>query len=225
MILLICPLYAEVKCEGSVSENEYSLPEGFSRAEDYIDDVIVDIRYFSDRNFTGGTVDGYERNTAILTTEACTALKKAADELRDMGFRIKIWDAYRPLRAVRAFVKWAEDPLLDDTRSEYYPEISSKQLLLDREYIARNSNHCKGSCVDMTLTDLDGNELDMGTGFDYFGKKAWHGAGGLTDEQEKNRSILKTVMEKYGFKCFQREWWHYRLRNQPFDKSFDFIVR
>lgn len=202
------------------------LPEGFCYVHEVIGDAILDIRYAGTHNFVGDVIDGYEAPFAILTVQASQALKEAADELRGMGYRIMIFDAYRPRQAVRHFVRWSEDENDLRMQTEFYPEYKRKSLLVDQGYIARNSAHTRGSAVDLTLTDMEGNPLDMGTGFDYFGKKAWHGAKGLTEEQENNRELLKTVMEKHHFKPFQKEWWHYRLIHEPFpDTSFDFPVK
>ena len=203
----------------------YAYPAGFCYAHDWIEDVILDIRYAGTHNFVGDVIDGYEAPYAILTVEAARQLKEAADEFRAMGYRILIFDAYRPQSAVKHFVRWANDA--DDNRmqEEFYPDYKKKILLVDQGYIARNSSHCRGSAIDMTLTDLDGNPLDMGTGFDFFGKLAWHGAKGLTPEQEANRALLRSVMEKHGFKAFEKEWWHYRLIIEPFDTGFDFPVK
>lgn len=203
----------------------YELPEGFCYAHDKIEDVILDIRYAGTHNFVGDVIDGYEAPYAILTEKAADALKEAADEFREMGFRIMIFDAYRPQNAVKHFVRWAYDE--DDKRmqEEFYPEFKKKILLVDQEYIARNSSHCRGSAIDLTLTDMEGNPLDMGTGFDYFGKKAWHGAKNITKEQAENRALLRKVMEKHGFRYYEKEWWHYRLKNEPFDTAFNFPVK
>lgn len=202
------------------------MPDGFCYVQDVIPDVILDMRYAGTHNFVGDVIDGYERNTAILTVEAAEALKKAADAFREMGYRIKIFDAYRPQSAVWHFVRWSEDG--DDVRmqAEFYPEFKKKSLLVDQGYIARNSSHMRGSALDLTLTDMDGNELDMGTVFDYFGKKAWHGAKDVSEEAAENRKLLKRVMEENGFKPFRQEWWHYRLQNEPFKtKKFNFPVK
>ncbi len=200
------------------------LPAGFVRVRDVIPGLIEEMRYAGAHNFTGAPVEGYESNTAILTEEAAAALKAAAGLFGAMGYRIKIFDAYRPQRAVKSFMAWADSDDMS-TREEFYPDFRSKWQLVDQGYIARNSAHMKGSAVDMTLTDMDGNELDMGTGFDYFGALAWHGARGITQEQSANRSLLRSVMEQCGFKAFEHEWWHYRLKNQPYpDMNFDFPV-
>ena len=200
------------------------LPDGFVRVREVIPDVIEEMRYFGYHNFTGRPVDGYEGNTAILTVRAAEALMQAADIFREMGYRVKIYDAYRPQRAVAAFMAWAAGD--DETaKAEFYPDFDDKRRLVDQGYIARNSAHMKGSAVDMTLTDPEGTDLDMGTCFDFFGRLAWHGADGITAEQAQNRLLLREVMERCGFRAFEREWWHYRLVDQPFpDTNFDFPV-
>ena len=209
--------------EGPVPAHE--LPEGFCYVHELIPDVILDIRYAGTHNFVGDPIDGYEAPFAILTNEAAEKLKEAADAFREMGCRVMIFDAYRPQSAVRHFVRWsgiAEDMRMQE---EFYPDFKKKSLLVDQGYIARNSAHCRGSAIDMTITDLEGNALDMGTGFDYFGKLAWHGAKGITPEQTANRALLRSVMEQHGFKAFEHEWWHYRLVKEPFKDGFNFPVK
>ena len=203
----------------------HELPQGFCYVHEVIEDVILDIRYAGTHNFVGDVIDGYEAPYAIMTTAAAEQLRKAANEFRSMGYRIMIFDAYRPQRAVRHFVRWANDE--DDKRmqAEFYPDYNKKIRLVDEGYIARNSSHCRGSALDMTIVDADGVPLDMGTGFDYFGKLAWHGAKGITPEQTANRALLRTVMAKYGFRHFEKEWWHYRLSPEPFSSGFDFPVK
>ncbi len=225
MILCLWILLLSAACAESLPVPARELPEGFCYAHEVIPDVILDIRYAGTHNFVGDPIDGYEAPFAILTNEAAEALKEAADEFRAMGYRVMIFDAYRPQRAVRHFVRWSQDR--DDTRmqAEFYPEFRKKSLLVDQGYIARNSAHCRGSAIDMTITDLDGNPLDMGTGFDYFGKLAWYGAKGVTAEQAANRDLLRSVMKRHGFKPFDHEWWHFRLQKEPFKQGFDFPVR
>ena len=203
----------------------HALPDGFCYVHELIDDVILDIRYAGTHNFVGDVIDGYEAPYAVMTVQAAEKLREAADEFRQLGYRIKIFDAYRPQSAVRHFVRWAGDAQDMRMQAEFYPEFKKKILLVDQGYIARNSSHCRGSAVDMTITDLDGNELDMGTGFDYFGRLAWHGAKGASKEQAENRALLRAVMEKHGFRAFEHEWWHYKLVGEPFSEGFNFPVK
>ena len=222
--LVCCAFFCAARAEDAPPAHE--LPDGFCYVHEIIGDVILDIRYAGTHNFVGDAIDGYEAPYAILTTRAAQALKEAADELREMGYRIIIYDAYRPQSAVRHFVRWSQDKTDMRMQAEFYPEYKNKSLLVDQGYIARNSSHCRGSAIDLGLTDLEGHEIDMGTGFDYFGKLAWHGAKGITKEQAQNRLILKTAMENHGFRCFAHEWWHYKLIQEPYPKkAFDFPVK
>lgn len=219
LLLLLCARGEEAALPA------HELPEGFCYVHEVIEDVILDIRYAGTHNFVGDVIDGYEAPYAIMTVQAAEKLREAADEFRSLGYRVMIFDAYRPQSAVRHFVRWSKDAQDMRMREEFYPEFKKKSLLVDQGYIARNSSHCRGSAVDMTLTDMDGVALDMGTGFDYFGKLAWHGAKGVTEEQAKNRALLCSIMEKHGFRRFDHEWWHYKLLGEPFAEGFDFPVK
>ena len=226
LLLLLFALLPLARAEEETPPPAHELPDGFCYVHEVIPDVILDIRYAGTHNFVGDVIDGYEAPYAILTNEAAGKLKEAADALRKAGYRIKIFDAYRPRSAVRHFVRWSKDAKDKRMQAEFYPEYRKKSLLVDQGYIARNSSHCRGSTLDLTITDPDGNELDMGTCFDYFGKLAWHGAKGLTEEQTQNRLILKNAMEAHGFRCFAHEWWHYKLIDEPYKKNgFDFPVK
>lgn len=222
LLLLLAP---GARGEEDIPLPAHELPRGFCYVHEVIDDVILDIRYAGTHNFVGAVVDGYEAPYAIMTQQAAEKLKEAADESRSLGYRVLIFDAYRPQRAVRHFVRWAHDAEDLSTQAEFYPDYKKKILLVDEGYIARNSSHCRGSAVDLTITDLEGVPLDMGTGFDYFGKLAWHGAKNITAQQAANRELLCSVMEKHGFRRFQQEWWHYRLKAEPFQEGFDFPVK
>ena len=163
---------------------------------------------------------------AILTEEAAAALKKAADSLEEQGYYIKIFDAYRPQRAVDHFIRWAKD--LDDVKmkEQFYPEVD-KSKLFELGYIAEKSGHSRGSTVDLTLVDIETNEeLDMGSGFDFFGSISNHGTDLITPEQERNRNILRDAMVAAGFKIYPEEWWHYTLEDEPYpDTYFNFPVK
>jgi len=193
---------------------------------DAVPDAILEIRYYSTFNFIGTRINGYEEPVALVTKEAANALKAVSDDLLQSGYRLKIYDAYRPQRAVDHFVAWAED--LDDTKmkSYFYPELD-KSVLFDQGYIARQSGHSRGSTIDLTLFDMKTQkEVDMGGTFDYFGELSHPDfTDGLTDEQIANRNILRDAMVRHGFRPLDTEWWHFTLDNEPFtDTYFNFTV-
>lgn len=185
-----------------------------------VPDVILEIRYYSTYNFVGDRIDGYEQPIALITKEAATALKKVSDELITNGYRLKIFDAYRPQKAVTHFMNWALD--FNDTRMKeyFYPELE-KNVLFPLGYIAEHSGHSRGSTVDLTLFDMKKEkEVDMGGTFDYFGKLSHPDYTHITPEQFANRMILRKVMLKHGFKPLSEEWWHFTLKNEPYPNTY-----
>jgi len=204
------------------------LPDGFVYVNEVIPDIALEIRYCSTDNFTGHRVEGYERPVAILTEPAAAALQRVAAELQDYGLGLKIYDAYRPQRAVDDFVQWAGDLGDQRTKARYYPHVDKANLFRDG-YIARRSGHSRGSTVDLTLVDTVQDaprDLDMGSGWDYFGPESWPDSQAATPAQRAHRLLLRTLMEKHGFAPLAQEWWHYTLRDEPFpDTYFDFPVR
>ena len=201
-------------------------PEGFDYVHNVIPDVRYDIRYYTADNFVGAPVDGYHAPVAILTHEALIKLAEAANELREQGFGIIVFDGYRPQKAVDHFVRWAQDPGDTLTKQKYYPDVD-KADLFEKGYVASRSGHTRGSTIDLSLYDLEtGKPLDMGSGFDLFGPASHHGSPLVTEEQASNRLILKEAMLQHGFREYSREWWHYRLDNEPWvDTFFDFDVK
>lgn len=202
---------------------------GFVVITDVIPDAILEIRYYSTYNFVGARIDGYEAPIAMMTRQAADSLKAAADELKAQGYRIKIWDAYRPQRAVDHFVRWAKD--LNDTtmKAVFYP-MEDKSLLFEKGYIFARSGHSRGSTVDMTLLEVaTGKELNMGSPFDWFGIEShpdYMDFQASTDEIMANRRILWNAMLKHGFTMLDSEWWHFTLANEPYpDTYFNFPVR
>ena len=200
--------------------------KNFVLISEAVPDAILEVRYHSTYNFVGERIDGYEEPVAILTKEAAAALKEVSDEVKEQGYRLKIYDAYRPQQAVDHFKRWAED--LDDTRMKeyFYPEVD-KSTLFQKGYISSKSGHSRGSTVDLTLFDMrTGKEVDMGGTFDYFGQLS-HAAytETLTQKQIQNRKILRDAMLNHGFKGIKTEWWHFTLKNEPFPETyFDFPV-
>ena len=204
--------------------------KGFVYVKDYVEDVVEDLRYFTNNNFMGERADGYNANKAILSLQAAKALKAAADELRKMGYVIKIYDAYRPQQAVDHFVRWSKTKD-QRNKADYYPTLDKTSLF--GRYIARKSGHSKGSTIDMTICYRDtGKEVDMGSHFDFFGPPSHtmflgkYEGGNVTKEHQKNRLLLQQVMVKHGFKPYTNEWWHFTLKNEPYPQTwFNFPVQ
>lgn len=205
------------------------LPGGFVYVEDAIPGIKIELRYCTPDNFVGKPIDGYLQSRCILTEQAARALAKVQLDLKPFGLGLKIYDAYRPQRAVDHFVRWAKD--LNDTKMKlkYYPDVDKANLFRDK-YIADKSSHSRGSTVDLTIVALDpkeeGKELDMGSGFDFFGPQSWPSDLTMTATQRAHRMLLQTLMTKHGFNPYPQEWWHFTLANEPFpDTYFDFPVK
>ena len=196
-------------------------PTGFVLLSDVVPDIIQEIRYFSTYNFVGDRIDGYEQPCALMTIEAAQALKNVSDDLKKQGYRLKVFDAYRPQMAVDNFVRWAEN--ISDTRMKqyFYPKVDKTRLFAEG-YIDAKSGHSRGSTVDLTLFDMNtGKELDMGGTFDYFGELSHPDyKGNLTKQQLKNRKILRDAMIKNGFKPLDTEWWHFTLKDEPYPDTY-----
>nr|MCR4668630.1 M15 family metallopeptidase [Clostridia bacterium] len=194
---------------------------------DHVPSIVQEIRYHSSYNFIGDRIDGYEEPCAILTKEAARALKSAAGEMIVQGYRLKVFDAYRPVCAVKHFVLWGIEDQDVRMKPYFYPDLQ-KQELFAKGYIAARSSHSRGSTVDLTLLDMQtGKELDMGSPFDFFGEISHPDYRGpeITDEQYRNRMVLRRVMERNGFRPLDCEWWHFTLENEPYpDTYFEFPV-
>ena len=188
-----------------------------------IDDAVYDIRYYSSNNFTGNKIHGYNAPIAYMTREGAYALAEAAADLRKQGYRLLIWDTYRPQKAVDNFVEWINNPN-DKGDKSFYPELK-KSDLLKGQYIMEKSGHTRGSTVDLTLIKKDGSFVDMGGTFDLFSEISHPDYKKLTKEQKKNRQILHNAMIKAGFKGIDSEWWHFTLKNEPYpDTYFNFDI-
>ena len=214
----------------------------FVRITDVVPDAILEIRYYSTYNFVGERIDGYQAPVAMLTREAAAALKAVSDDLKAQGYRLKIFDAYRPQCAVDHFMRWAQDLSATQMKQYFYPELNKNVLIPD--YVARKSGHTRGSTVDLTLFDMrTEKEVDMGGTFDWFGVESHPDFGGnpdtgkytgikspagrkITKQQFANRMILRQAMLRHGFKPLDTEWWHFTLKNEPFpDTYFTFPLR
>ena len=200
-------------------------PSGFVLLADYVPQIVQEIRYYSTYNFIGERIDGYEEPCALLTIEAARALKAVSSELVVQGYRLKVFDAYRPACAVRQFVLWGIEDQDVRMKPGFYPELE-KQALFSEGYIARQSSHSRGSAIDLTLLDMrTGKELDMGSPFDLFSRVSHPDYRGITDEQYENRMMLQRAMLRNGFLPLDCEWWHFCLKNEPYpDTYFAFPV-
>jgi D-alanyl-D-alanine dipeptidase len=225
------------------------IPDGFVEIRDVIPDVILDLRYYTNHNFLGVAVDGYVTERCYITRAAAESLAKVQTELRNFSLSLKVYDAYRPQRAVDHFVLWAKKLSDTLTKKEFYPTIDKSRLFIDG-YIAEKSGHSRGSTIDLTIVPIpipfqpefdvenqcecfestekrfNDNSIDMGTGFDCFNELSRTENPNLNPQQRVNRLLLKSLMDKYGFKNLAEEWWHHTLRNEPFPKTyFDFEIK
>jgi D-alanyl-D-alanine dipeptidase len=198
---------------------------GFVLLADMVPSIVQEIRYYSTYNFIGDRIDGYEEPVAICTKEAARALKAVSNELNVQGYRLKVFDAYRPACAVRHFVLWGIEDLDLRMKPFFYPDLE-KQELFRKGYIASKSSHSRGSTIDLTLLDMKtGKEVDMGSPFDYFSEVSHPDYKGITKEQFENRMFLQDMMVRGGFEPIDCEWWHFTLRDEPYpDTYFDFPV-
>lgn len=235
----------------SLQVNASEVPDDFVEIREVIPDAVMDIRYYTEHNFVGARVDGYEAPKCYLTRDAARALAKVQADLKPFGFGLKIYDCYRPQRAVDHFVRWAEDIEDTATKTEFYPTVAKKNLFRDG-YIASKSSHSRGSTVDLSIVELPAddqpefvlgqteqkkcylsakerfpdNSIAMGTGFDCFHERSHPENPDLGARQRLNRLLLKTLMEKHGFEYYDKEWWHFTLQDEPYPQTyFDFVIR
>ena len=206
-------------------KNELMDPSGFVLLSDFVPDIIQEIRYYTTYNFIGDRIDGYEEPCALLTREAARALKSVNNEMFVRGYRLKIFDAYRPACAVKHFVLWGIEDQDIRMKPYFYPKVEKQELFV-RGYIAKQSSHSRGSTVDLTLLDMNtGKELDMGSPFDLFDEISHPDCRDISNEQYENRMMLQQVMIHNGFCPIDCEWWHFTLENEPYpDTYFEFPV-
>ena len=235
--ILLCGIISSCKekKEQTIDPADNSL---FVTLTDAVPDAILEIRYFGTYNFVGARIDGYEEPTALLTKQAADSLRAVSDDIKSQGYRLKIYDAYRPQKGVDHFVRWSKDVTDTLMKRYFYPDLD-KNVLFPQEYICERSGHSRGSTVDLTLFDMaTEKELDMGGTFDWFGHESHPDFGGnpetfeytpndsITETQFANRMILRKAMMRHGFKPFRTEWWHFTLANEPFpDTYFTFPVK
>ena len=224
-----CLLLIFVAANSSVAAERCTLPDGFVYLDEFIPDLVVELRYATDDNLVGQPVDGYGRYArAILSTPAAEALLRVQAALAPSGLGLKVYDAYRPQRAVDHFVRWGRNLGDQRTKTEYYPDVA-KEDLFSEGYIAERSGHSRGSTVDLTIVHRNAGgafrELDMGSGYDFFGPVSWPDSRAVTAQQRANRALLQQVMSGHGFTPYAREWWHFTFADEPYpDTYFDFRI-
>jgi D-alanyl-D-alanine dipeptidase len=224
------------------------MPQHFVYLRDVDPTIQQDMRYAGNQNFTGHPVPGYEASECVLVRQAAEALKEVQVDLKPKGLGLKVYDCYRPARAVAAFVAWGKLPDDPKAKAIYYPALDKSDLF--PKYIATRSGHSRGATVDLTLVPLGtvqpempteaagscqalqasgrspDNSIDMGTGFDCFDLKATAFASMITSAQNTNRLMLQDTMKAHGFKEYVGEWWHFTLEPEPYpDTYFDFPIK
>ena len=218
VLFLLLGLMPQIKAD-TISYDK----SGFDKIYNVIDDAVFDLRYYSPYNFTGSKIRGYNAPIAYMTKEALKALAVAADDLRQQGYRILVWDSYRPQKAVDNFVEWINDPNNPGDKS-FYPYLNKSDLITG-VYIMPKSGHTRGSTIDLTIIKKDGSFVDMGGTFDLFSERSHPDYKKLTKKQKNNRKILRDAMIKAGFVGIDSEWWHFTLKDEPYkDTYFDFDV-
>jgi len=205
--------------------NEPPPNKNFIYLKELIPKLRSDLRYYGSNNFVGKPIEGYNEPKLLLTIEAANALKKVQDELERIGFGLLIYDAYRPQKATDHFVRWSEDMADTLMKDDFYPNIDKKDLF-KLGYIAKKSGHSRGSTVDLTIVSLKTKHiLNMGSTYDLFDEKSHTEYPNITKNQHALRLLLKRRMEKHGFKSYEKEWWHFTLKNEPYPNTyFDFPI-
>jgi|TARA_B110000196_G_scaffold206985_1_gene177388 D-alanyl-D-alanine dipeptidase len=200
--------------------NAQKLPKNFVYLEDIVPSIRIELRYFSNNNFIGKPIDGYNSNSLIITEETAKSLKKIQQELLQKELSLKIFDGYRPQKAVDHFVRWVQ--VLKDTlmKAQFYPKVK-KNNLLKNGYIAERSGHSRGSTIDLTIiNNKTGKALDMGSAYDFFGIQSHPLYQNISKKQKNNRMLLRNTMLNHGFTPYENEWWHFTLKKEPFPNTY-----
>jgi D-alanyl-D-alanine dipeptidase len=198
----------------------------FEDAGTAIPGLVVEMRYFGDENFVGRRIAGYEGPVCLLTQEAVKSLAAVQERLNSLGLGLKVFDCYRPKRAVDNFVAWARRPTDQARKTDYYPNVDKSELFA-LGYIAERSGHSRGSTLDVTMINLrTGAEVDMGSRYDLFDPISWPASTAVSKAAQANRMLLQDTMIKAGFRPLKEEWWHFTLEEEPYPETyFDFVVK
>ncbi len=224
LLIIVCT-YLVITTTQAQETNKWMDSLNFAYLDTTLSRAICEVRYAGDHNFIGMPITGYNSERLVMTRPAAQALKKVEQKLFKLGYGLKVFDTYRPQRAVDHFISWSKIPSDTLTKTEFYPQ-QDKSKLFGLGYISTRSGHSRGSTIDLTIYNLDdGSDVDMGGAYDYFGELSHHGYQGITKSQKANREILKSTMSEGGFRAYSKEWWHYTLRGEPYPKTFfDHVV-
>jgi len=239
VLFLPVAAFALVSCT-----QQAAMPDGFVRLADVAPSIVQEMRYAGEHNFIGRPITGYDAAECWLTAPAAEALARVQEQAVGLGYSLKVYDCFRPQRAVDDFVAWAQQPDDDTMRAEFYPRLEKDQLF-PLGLIAAKSGHSRGSTVDLTLIPLGSGasptwqggdpivdcaapegqrfpdtSIDMGTGFDCFDPLAATAVVGLSAPQRANRDLLVSLMMQAGFTNLPEEWWHYTLADEPYPDTF-----
>jgi len=225
VLVLLVSLRAQEATTDVPAAQPKPLPSEFVDLADIEPTIVTEVRYSTADNFVGAKVDGYQSPRIVMTRPAANALKLVQEDFKEEGYGLKVFDAYRPQQAVNHFVRWARDLKDKKTKEEYYPEVPKNELFR-RGSIAKYSGHSRGSTIDLTLVDLEtGEEVGMGTPFDFSDQSSWPYSQAVTPEQKDNRMMLRTAMKRHNFRPYDREWWHFTLNGEPYPRTyFDFPI-
>jgi D-alanyl-D-alanine dipeptidase len=201
------------------------MEKGFVFLDEVLPGIRWDAKYATWDNFTGKPVDGYELNRVVGTQALAQALLEAQNQAAARGYGLLLWDGYRPKRAVACFLRWSQQPEDNRTKARFYPNIERTEMVT-KGYVAPQSSHSRGSAIDLTLYHKETNELlPMGSSFDWMDDRSHHAAKGLKSQESQSRSHLRAIMETSGFEPYEKEWWHYKLKNEPYPTTyFDFPI-
>lgn len=228
----------------------YALPPGFVYLRDMDASILQEMRYAGNHNFVGHPLEGYEKGVCILTKPAALALARVQKQLKAFSLTLKVYDCYRPVRAVTEFERWSSNTTHYEMKNEFYPHVN-KADLFKLGYIAKNSGHSRGSTIDVTLVAMPvkkqahyhkgqklisctapfsqrfkDNSLDMGTGYDCLDTRSHTDNKEVSLLAQRHRKIFQELMTVNGFVPYEKEWWHFSLKNEPFPQTyFNFVVR
>jgi zinc D-Ala-D-Ala dipeptidase len=196
------------------------IPDGFCSLEK----IPFDIRYATHNNFIGRPIAGYTTNKCIVSNAVANALLIAQEKAMMAGYSLIVFEAYRPLKALEDIVQWSLNTDIQN-KDRFYPDLD-KDTLFEQGYIALRSTHTRGAAIDVTLIDpITREELDMGTEFDFFGTASHTASEDISASAKSNRQRLLSIMESSGFVNYDKEWWHFTLKNEPFPNTyFDFDI-